>query len=289
LARGLRNLGYSVELYEARALRKFLWVRLNKTDAGDASGFAEAGRLGAATVSKVHLKSLECQCLQARLTIRRSLIRQRIAAMNLLSRQIEHFGGRLRTHGAGTLRRAVDAEIRNIFGRAPNALTLELHRLVKQCESLFAYERAVESELRQFASENDVCRRLMTVPGVGPLCALTFYSAVDDPSRFRRSSDIGSYFGLTPRIHQSGLTSRSGRISKMGNRAVRALLFHAGTQFMRWSPPTSEVRAWAMRLEERRCRRQSRVALARKLATIMLAIWRSGGIYHARHVTVAGG
>lgn len=285
LARGLRNLGYCVELYEARALSKFLRVRRNKTDAGDAKGIAEAGRVGASIVSKVHLKSLDCQCLQSRLTIRRALVRHRVAAMNLLARQIEHFGGRLRcTLRSGMLGATVDEEMRRIFGKPPNDLTRELRHLVEHCEGLLAYERAIEKDLKQLAFDNDVCRRLMDIPGVGPLCALTFYSAVDDPNRFRRSTDIGSYFGLTPRIHQSGLTSRSARISKMGNRSARALLFHASTQFIRCSPPTSAVRAWALKLEERTCRRQSRVALARKLATVMLAIWKTGDVYQTRHV-----
>lgn len=280
LARGLRNLGYSVELYEARALSKFLRVRRNKTDAGDAIGIAEAGRFGAATVSRVHLKSMEAQCLQARLTIRRRLVRHRVAAMNLLARQIGHFGGRLMGPGRSKkLKDNVNAEIRRIFGRTSNGVRPELERLVGYCEQLLSYERSVERELKLLAAESDVCRRLMTVPGVGPLCALTFYASVDDPNRFRRSSDVGSYFGLTPKLYQSGLTSRTPRITKMGNSAVRSLLFRASTQFMRSTGPTSAVRDWTSKLEERSCRKKSRIALARKLATIMLAIWKSGDEY----------
>lgn len=95
LAHGLRTLGYSVDLYETRQLSKFLRARRNKTDAGDARGIAEAGRVKTSLVSKVQLKPLECQFLQSRLTIRRQLIRQRVATLNLIRRQIGLFGGRI--------------------------------------------------------------------------------------------------------------------------------------------------------------------------------------------------
>ena len=277
LARGLRNLGYSVELYEARQLSKFLRVRRNKTDAGDANGIAQAGRLGATVVSKVHLKSLEGQCLQARLTIRRHLLYNRVATVNLLGRQLEMFGGRLTdSRNSSKLRRRVDAEIRKSFGKAPSALARELHHLVDHCEQLFAYGRATDRELKQLAQDNEVCRRFMEIPGVGPLCALTFFASVDDPHRFRRSSDIGSYFGLAPRLRQSGLMRRVGRISKMGNKPARTLLVRASMGFMKYSPESCELRTWASRVEERSGRGKARVALARKLAVVMLAMWKSG-------------
>lgn len=225
VARGLRNLGYPVELYETRQLSKFLRVRRNKTDAGDAKGIAEAGRISASLVSKVYLKSLDSQSLQSRLAIRRHLIRQRVAAANMLGRQIEHFGGRLRCNALSNgLQAAVEAEIRKLFPNGSSALVAQLRYLADHCERLIAYQRAIDRELKHAATENEVCRRLMEIPGVGPLCALTFYAAVDNPHRFSRSADIGSYFGLAPRIHESGLTSKKARISKMGNKSVRSLL-----------------------------------------------------------------
>lgn len=285
LARELRNLGYCVEIYEARQLSKFLRIRRNKTDAGDASGIADAGRLGAGTVSRVHLKSLECQSLQSRLVIRRLLIRQRVAAHNIIGRQLELYGGRLRSTKRGQLRSGVEAETKRLFGKVSTPLTRELLHLADHCESLFAYQLSVDRELGQWASENEVCTRFMEIPGVGPLCALSFYSAIDDPFRFRRSSDVGSYFGLVPRIHQSGLTLRVGRISKMGNTAVRTSLVQASMIFMRYANPESRLRSWARAVEERRGRRIARVALARKLSTVMLAMWKNGEPYEPGGIT----
>jgi transposase len=286
LARGLRNLGYQVDLYEQRQLSKFLRLRRNKTDAGDALGIAEAGRLGAATISKVHIKNLDCQCLSSRLTIRRHLIRQRVALVNLLGRQLEVFGGRLQRRNLGSLRRNVEREISSIFGRAPNEFVAELRSLVAHCEILIDYQRKVDSELKRVASGNQICRRLMEIPGVGPLCALTFYAVVSEPERFARSADIGPYLGLTPRLNQSGLSSKTGRISKMGNRAARTLLVSSSNAFMRWATPDSDLRLWAAKVESRRGTMKARIALARKLSIVMLAIWKNGTSYRDRLMPV---
>jgi transposase len=277
VARGLRSLGYPVELYETRQLSKFLRIRRNKTDAGDARGIAEAGRISASLVSRVYLKSMESQALQSRLAIRRHLIRQRVAAVSMLGRQIELFGGRLRgTAQSSRFRSEVEIEIRKVFRNGSSDLVAQLRYLADHCERLIAYQRVIDRELEQAAHENELCRRLMEIPGVGPICALTFYAAVDDPHRFTRSADVGSYFGLAPRVHESGLTSKKARISKMGNKSVRSLLVHAATMYLAHCQPESALRDWALRIEQRRGRAPSRVALARKLAVAMLAIWKSG-------------
>jgi transposase len=277
VARGLRSLGYPIELYEARKLSKFLRVRRNKTDAGDARGIAEAGRIGASIVSKVYLKSIDSQALQSCLAIRRHLVRQRVAAVNLLGRQIEVFGGRLRCKSLGIgLRRAVDYEIQTLFRCGSEPLAAQLRYLADHCERLMDYQRAIDRELERVARDNEVCRRFMEIPGVGPFCALTFFAAVDDPHRFSRSSDIGSYFGLAPSIHESGMTSKRARITKMGNKNVRSLLVHAAAKYILHSSPNCTLRNWALLIEKRRGRLPSRVALARRLAVVMLAIWKSG-------------
>ena len=283
VARGLRSLGYPIELYEARQLSKFLRVRRNKTDAGDAKGIAEAGRISASLVSRVHLKSLDSQALQSRLAIRRHLVRQRVAAVSMLGRQIELFGGRLRgAYQNRRFRQEVETEIRRTFGKDGGPLVDQLRYLADHCERLIQYQRAIDLELKHAAHANDVCRRLMEIPGVGPLCALSFYAAVDDPHRFSCSAGVGSYFGLVPRLRESGLTSRKSRISKMGNKSVRSLLVHAAALHLKFCTPDSADRDWALRIEQRRGRKPSRVALARKLAVIMLAIWKSGGHFKPR-------
>ena len=280
VARGLRSYGYPIELYEGRQLSKFLRARRNKTDAGDAKGMAEAGRIGASIISKVYLKSLEFQALQSRLAIRQHLIRQRVATVNMLSRQIELFGGRLRC-SAETDRfpSAVKAEIRKLFPDGARELVNPLRALAEHSQNLISYQRAEDRELKLVARHIDVCRRFMEIPGVGPLCALTFYAAIENPHRFSRSADVGSYFGLAPRLHESGLTSRKRRISKMGNKSGRTLLVRAAIMYMRYCDRDSALRDWTLRLEERAGRGKSRIALARKLAIIMLAMWKNGSCF----------
>lgn len=282
LARGLRSLGYTVDVYETRQLSKFLRARRNKTDAGDATGIAEAGRVGATLISKVHLKNLECQFLASRLVIRSHIVRSRVRAATVLYRQLELFGGRIRSRArSGQLRQRVEAEIKKLFGKAPNPLVAELHYLLDLCERLIVHQYQIDRELKRLALEIDVCRRFMAIPGIGPICALTFYAAVSEPLRFRRAADIGSYLGLTPKLHQSGQTQRVGRISKMGSGAARTLLVGASTQFMKCSAGT-QLHAWASQVEQRRGRGRARVALARKLAIIMLSMWKSDEIYQPK-------
>lgn len=281
LARGLRTLGYTVDIYEARQLSKFLRSRRTKTDAGDASGIAEAGRIGVSTVSKVHLKSFEFQSLQSRLTIRRHLIGERVAAVNLLCRQVELYGGRVqRSTRAAHLRQDVERELKRLFGRKTTALTAELRNLLDHCESMVMRQQVMDEKLNREAHEIEICRRFMQIPGVGPMCALTFYAAIEEPERFHRSSNVGAYLGLTPTVHQSGLTKRSGRITKMGHRALRCLLVQSSMILMR-SNVACSLRDWALDIEKRRGRGRARVALARKLAIVMLRMWKTGEAFAA--------
>ena len=102
------------------------------------------------------------------------------------------------------------------------------------------------------------------------------------PDRFTRAKDIGAYFGLAPTIHQSGVSSRRGRISRMGSAAMRSLLVQASITFMRFSGVDNDLRHWASRIEARRGAGRARVALARKLAIVMLSMWKTGHPYEPR-------
>jgi transposase len=135
-----------------------------------------------------------------------------------------------------------------------------------------ALHRAVLAIVR----EDAVCRRLMTVPGVGPLVAVTFTSAIDDPARFRRSRDVGAHFGLTPKRYQSGETDVTGGISKAGDAAVRATLYEAANVMLTRAGRFSTLKRWALEVAQRRGVRRAKVALARKLATVLHRLWVDG-------------
>lgn len=121
-----------------------------------------------------------------------------------------------------------------------------------------------------------MCRRLMTVPGVGPQVALTFRSAVDEPGRFARSKTVGAHFGLTPKKYQSGEADLTGSISRVGDAMVRTALYEAANAMLAHSARFSRLKRWALEVVRRPRLRRAKVALARKLATVLHRIWIDG-------------
>lgn len=123
---------------------------------------------------------------------------------------------------------------------------------------------------------DEVCRRFMTVPGVGPITALAFKTAIEVPERFAKSKTVGAHFGLTPRRYSSGQIDYQGRISKCGDALMRTTLYEAAsvllTRVRRWSA----LKAWGMRIANRSGARRARVALARKIAVILHRMWLNG-------------
>jgi transposase len=124
--------------------------------------------------------------------------------------------------------------------------------------------------------DEPVCRRLMGVPGVGPLTALAFRATIDQPGRFRRSRDVGAHLGLTPKRYQSGATDVQGGISRCGDELARTALYEAAHSLLIRSQRWSTLRAWGMRVAKHRGMARARVALARKLAVILHRIWVDG-------------
>jgi transposase len=112
--------------------------------------------------------------------------------------------------------------------------------------------------------------------GVGALVAITFTSAVDDPARFRRSRSLGAYFGLTPKRYQSGETDVTGGISKAGDMMVRTALYEAANVMLTRAGKFSTLKRWALEVAKRRGPRRAKVALARKLATVLHRLWVDG-------------
>ena len=125
------------------------------------------------------------------------------------------------------------------------------------------------------ARDDAVCRRLMTIPGVGPVVALTYRATVDVPARFRKSKSVGAVFGLTCAKYQSGEIDRSGAISRCGDEMMRVMLYEAAQSMLR-STKWSWLKAWAMQIAKRRGMKKAIVALARRLAVIMHRIWVDG-------------
>lgn len=254
---------------EVRRLRATLAGLINKTDKNDARGIAQVMRTG--WFKAVHVKSRTSQELRFLLAARKSTLDRVQDAENELRGALKTFGLKV----GSTTRRTFAARIRE--------LVADLHILTTIVEPLLAV-RAVLIEqhnrlhklVLEQVREDTVCRRLMTVPGVGPVVALSFKTAIDAPARFARSRSVGAYLGLTPRRYQSGEIDRTGRISKIGDRAVRTALFEAASVLLTRTTRWSKLKAWAVRLAQRSGAKTAKVALARKLAVILHRVWIDG-------------
>lgn len=276
LVRKLLQRGYPVRVFEARKASKFLAIRRNKTDSSDARGLADLGRLGQHTVSQVYLKSVDCQELRSQLVMRHRLVRLRVSAEASVRSRLALHGRRLKASAVpGSFRRHGEACLQELREEEGIDLGSELGPLVDLCEGLRTYLAKLDRSLSKRAKQHPVCSRLMEVPGVGPICAISFYSAIEEPSRFRRAADVGAYLGLTPRRHQSGEASRTTGITKTGNKLTRSHLVTAAT-VLRQHGGDSALREWALKASERIGAPRARVALARKLAVVLLVMWKTG-------------
>lgn len=132
----------------------------------------------------------------------------------------------------------------------------------------------------KFVARSELCRRFMAIPGVGPVTALSFMTAIEDPARFRRSRDVAAYFGLTSRRRQSGTSiDVKGRISKAGDPEMRRALYETANAMLTRFKGKDRLKTWGKALAKRGCHRKAAVAVARKMAVVMHAMWRDGAAY----------
>jgi transposase len=143
------------------------------------------------------------------------------------------------------------------------------------------YLTAVDGDLRKWAEAHPVCSRFLEIPGIGPLCAVSFYTAIEDPNRFNSAADVGPYLGLTPKVLQSGISLKHGPISKMGNKLTRSHLVSSATVIFAGRIKDHPLKIWGLKLAQRAGASKARVAVARRMAVTMLAMWKNGTRYEA--------
>lgn len=134
----------------------------------------------------------------------------------------------------------------------------------------------LQKMLLEIVRRNEVCKRLMTVPGVGAITAITYFTTIDDPDRFSRSRDVGPHLGLVPKKYASGETDRNSGISKSGDANMRTVLYQAALALLTRSMKHSALRSWGLAVAKRRGLRRAIIAVARKLAIVMHRIWADG-------------
>lgn len=277
----LAEAGLPVICVETRHMRAALKAQINKTDRNDARGIAQMMRAG--LYRPVHVKTLRSQKLRMLLTHRKLLQSKAIAIENDLRATLRNFGFKVGV--VGTVK--FEARIRELVENAPDLVVL--------VEPLLVVRRALREQigilhrrLLTIVRDDEVCRRLMTIPGVGPVVALTYRATVDVPARFRRSKAVGAVFGLTPAQYQSGEVDRTGAISRCGDEMMRTALYEAAQVMLTHSVKWSWLKAWAMQIARRRGMKKAIVALARRLAVIMHRIWSDGTEFRwTREQTIA--
>src|SRR5262244_490722 len=222
---------------ETRHMKAVLKAQINKTDRNDARGIAPMMRAG--LYRPVPVKTLRRQKLRMLLTVKfEARIKERVENLPDLAALVDPL--------------------------------LVVRRVLRQ--QLGILHRRLLAVVR----DDEVCRRLMTVPGVGPVVALTYRATVDVPARFRTSTAVGAVFGLTPAKYQSGEINRTGAISKCGDDMMRVMLYEAAQIMLVRSAKWSWLKAWAMKIARHRGMKKAIVALARRLAVIMHRIWVDG-------------
>ena len=267
LTRALRARGVPVVCLDARHAKAALRMQINKTDANDAHGLAQVVRTG--WFREIAIKSMDAQSSRLLLVARAQLVSQRQAIANTLRGLLKAFGHVVRK-GAGGL---FAGRVREVCGDNPTLCAIA-EPMLAVWQSLREQILILDRRLLTRAKAEPAAQRLMSIPAVGVIVALAYVAVIDEPERFRQSSTVGAYLGLTPRRYQSGDVDCAGRISKCGDGLLRAYLFQAANAILTRKVTDSALRRWGRALAARIGLRRAIVAVARKLAVIMHAIWK---------------
>lgn len=269
LFEGMARAGLPVICVETRHTKAFLRAQVNKSDRNDARGIAQMMRVN--LYRPVHVKTLASQKRRALLRARKLLQEKAIAIENDIRGLLRNFGLKVGIVGAAKF----EARIKD--------LTEEMPDLEEFIDVLLAARRKLRDsfsrlhgKVLEIAGNDAACRRLTTIPGVGPVTALAFISTIDIPARFRSSRSVGPALGLTPVLKQSGESERVGRVSLCGDGMMRGLLYEAAQSMLTRVKKWSWLKAWAMTVARRGGLKKAVVALARRIAVIMHRMWIDG-------------
>src|ERR1700739_118706 len=216
------------------------------------------------------------------LTHRKLLQAKAIAVDNDLRATLRNFGLKVGVVGTAKFEARIKELVENLLH-----LTILIEPLLVVRRVLREQIGILHRRLLAVVRDDEVCRRLMTVPGVGPGVALTYRATVDVPARFRKSKSVGAVFGLTPARDQSGERDRPGAISRCGDQMMRTTLYEAAQVMLLRSAKWSWLKAWAMKIARHRGMKKAIVALARRLAVIMHRIWTDGTEFRWTRETAA--
>lgn len=275
MKRVLEALGHEVIVANARQLR-LISHSSRKDDRADAETLARLARADVELLRPIRHRGQQAQQDLSRIRVRAALVEARTGLVNAARGLVKVFGHRLPSCDADQMNPQRLAGL-------PEGLRELLRPLLEQVEALTARIQASHQELEQLARQQyPETKLLRQVTGVGPLIALTYVLTIEDPWRFARSRDVGCYVGLRPRRSQSGESQPQLRITKEGDRYLRAMLVQGAHYILGWRGPDSDLRRWGQQLAARggkNARKRAVVAVARKLAVLLHKLWTTGEVY----------
>lgn len=267
LTENLRQLEIPAICIDARKMATLLSVQVNKTDKNDARGIAQAMRCG--LYREVKQKSQNAIEVGTLMGCRKLLVEQKVQTANAIRGFLKTYGIRLGATSDVNFVTKVRERLLDEYHMAKTSLGTLLKTYSSICEEL----KTLTKQVNDIAKDNETARRLMTIPGVGSITAMSYMAEIDDPLRFRNGRSVGAYLGMTPIQYSSGETKRQGRISKCGSAEVRCLLMEAATVLLTKSKAWSKLKAWGLKIQRKHGFKKAAMAVGRKLAVIMYRMW----------------
>ncbi|ARS66001.1 IS110 family transposase [Sinorhizobium meliloti] len=275
-AREIGRLGHEVRMIPPAYVKPFL--KRQKNDAADAEAICEAAQRP--TMRFVSVKSEETQGAVVALRSRDLLIRQRTQTINALRGHLAEFG-KVVPQGSTNASKLI-AMVEDPQTALPEAARTSLRFLTAILSQLTDQIRALDAQIVRQAREDETSRRLMTIPGVGPLIAAALVALAPSPETFKRGRDFAAWLGLVPRQHSTGGKQRLGSTTKMGERSLRRLLIMGANSVVVWRARKGAAPGtWLAKMLAHKPPMLVRVALANKMARIVWAIMARGEIYRA--------
>ncbi len=275
MSRLLEEMGHEVIVANARQL-KLISQSSRKDDRTDAETLARLARADPRLLRPIQHRSQQGQEDLTVIRVRAALVEARTGLINAARGLVKVFGERLPACDADCL------GVKQLEG-LPAELQTSLRPLLEEVEALTARIQAGNRDLERMALERyPETKLLRQVPGVGPLIALTYVLTIEDPWRFHKSRDVGCYVGLRPKRSQSGESQPQLRITKEGDRYLRAMLVQGAHYILGWRGPDSDLRRWGKQLSARggkSAKKRAVVAVARKLAVLLHKLWTTGEVY----------